>query len=177
MLASGIETATSNSNTWYVSPEISFGHEFALGRFLNGDVSVTPTGQLRYLFGSVGRYSETGGTDNLRMDGHASQSVEERLTFKLSHVSTLTSDYQLKLDVIGGVLGSQRVSGDTLTGNLLGQSIQFSEPGKASRKAATAGMGAEVSRGLASFFVAGEYIAQPNGAFDYSGRVGANIRF
>ena len=177
LLASGIETATSNSSTWYVSPEISFGHEFALGRFLNGDVSVTPTGQLRYLFGSVGRYSETGGTDNLRMDGHASQSVEERLTFKLSHVSTLTSDYQLKLDVIGGVLGSQRVSGDTLTGNLLGQSIRFSEPGKASRKAATAGMGAEVSRGLASFFVAGEYIAQPNGAFDYSGRVGANIRF
>jgi hypothetical protein len=177
LLASGIETATSNSSTWYVSPEISFGHEFALGRFLNGDVSVTPTGQLRYLFGSVGRYSETGGTDNLRVDGHASQSVEERLTFKLSHVSTLTSDYQLKLDVIGGVLGTQRVSGDTLTGNLLGQSIQFSEPGKASRKAATAGVGAEVSRGLASFFVAGEYIAQPNGAFDYSGRVGANIRF
>jgi outer membrane autotransporter protein len=177
LLASGIETATSNSSTWYVSPELSFGHEFALGRFLNGDVSVTPTGQLRYLFGSVSSYSETGGTDNLRMDGHAAQSVEERLTFKLSHVSTLTSDYQLKLDVIGGVLGTQRVSGDTLTGNLLGQSIRFSEPGKANRKAATAGLGAEVSRGLASFFVAGEYIAQQNGVFDYSGRVGANIRF
>ena len=177
LLASGIETATSNTSNWYISPEISFGHEFALGHFLNGDVSVTPTGQLRHLAASFGSYSENGGTDSLRMDGHTAQIVEERLTFKVSHVSNLTSDYQLKLDVIGGVLGTQRVSGGTLSGTLLGQSIQFSEPGKANRKAATAGLGAEVSKGLTSFFVAGEYIAQPNGVFDYSGRAGASIRF
>lgn len=69
LLDSGVETATANYNTWYVSPEVSVGHVFALARFLDGDVSLTPTAQLRYLYGSFGRYSETGGTDNLRMDG------------------------------------------------------------------------------------------------------------
>ena len=176
LLASGVETATSNSNTWYVSPELSVGHIFDLGRFLNGDVSLTPTGQVRYLYGSFGSYSEAGGTDNLRIGGHTVQSVEERLTFKLSHVSTLFSGYRLKLDLIGGVLGTQRLSGGALTGNLLGQPIQFSEPGKANRKAATAGLGAEVTKGLTSIFVTGEYIAQPNGVSDYSGRVGVSIK-
>ena len=74
------------------------------------------------------------------------------------------------------MLGTQRLSGGALTGNLLGQPIQFSEPGKASRKAATAGLGAEVTKGLTSIFVTGEYIAQPNGVSDYSGRVGVSIR-
>ena len=177
LLASGVETATSNSNTWYVSPELSAGHIFDLGRFLNGDVSLTPTGQVRYLYGSFGSYLEAGGTDNLRMGGRTVQSVEERLTFKLSHVSTQPSGLRLKLDLIGGVLGAQRLSGGALTGTLLGQSIQFSEPGKASRNAATAGLGAELSNGLTSVYVAGEYIAQPNGVSDYSGRAGVSIRF
>jgi outer membrane autotransporter protein len=160
LLASGVETATSSFNTWYVSPDISVGHTFALGRFLDGDVSLTPTGQIRTLYGSFGSYSEAGGTDNLRIGGHTVQSVEEQLTFKLSHVSTQPSGLRFKLDLIGGVLGTQRLSGGALTGNLLGQSIQFSDPGNASRKAATAGLAAELTNGLTSVYVAGEYMAE-----------------
>ncbi len=177
LLASGVETANSNSKTWYVSPELSVGHVFALGHFLNGDVSLTPTGQVRFLYGAFGSYTETGGTDNLSIGSRTAQSVEERLTTKFSHVSAFLSDYQLKLDLIGGVLGTQRVSGGTVTGSLLGQSIRFSEPGKASRKAATVGLGAEVTKGLTSVFMAGECIFQPNGVAEYTGRVGVGFRF
>ena len=177
LAASGIATATGSYRNWYVSPELSMGHAFALGRLLNGAVSLTPTAQLRYVYGAFGGYSETGSTDALNVGNRTAQSLEERLSLKASHSSTILQGYELRIDVTGGVLDTQRKGADVINANLLGQQIQFAQPGKARTTAKTAGLGLELTKGALSLFVGGETIARPNAPSENAGRVGVSVRF
>lgn len=173
----GVETAKGNYSNWYMSPELSVGHTYALGEFLKGDVSLTPVAQVRFLHGSFGGYGETGGTDNLRIGQRTSSSMEERLTLKASHVSSGLQGFDLKLELELGALANQRVGGGDVSATFVGQSVKFAQPGKGNRIGATAGVGAELTNGAVSFFVAGEYIARANSVLDYAGKMGLTVRF
>lgn len=173
----GVETAKGNYSNWYMSPELSVGHTYALGEFLKGDVSLTPVAQVRFLHGSFGGYGETGGTDNLRIGQRTSSSMEERLTLKASHVSSGLQGFDLKFDLELGALANQRVGGGDVSATFVGQSVKFAQPGKGNRIGATAGIGAELTNGAVSFFAAGEYIARANSVLDYSGKLGLTVRF
>jgi len=177
LLTSGVETATASYSNWYLSPELSAGHTYALGTVLNGDFSLTPVAQARYLFGYFGSYTESGGTDSFSVDSHSFQSVEENLSVKASHVSSVMLGYLLRLDLTGGILASQNVKSDTISASLLGQSISFSQPGASTRTGVKAGLGAELTKGKISVSAGGDYIARTGGNYDYSGRLDLNIRF
>jgi hypothetical protein len=177
LLTSGVETATASYGNWYLSPELSAGHTYSLGTVLNGDFSLTPVAQARYLYGSFGSYTESGGTDSFSVNSHSAQSVEENLSVKASHVSSVMPGYLLRLDITGGILASQNVKSDTISASLLGQSISFSQPGSSTHTGAKAGLGAELTNGKISVSAGGDYIAQTGGNYDYSGRLDVNVRF
>ena len=177
LLTSGVETATASYSNWYLSPELSAGHTYSLGTVLNGDFSLTPVAQARYLYGSFGSYTESGGTDSFSVNSHSAQSVEENLSVKASHVSSVMPGYLLRLDITGGILASQNVKSDTISASLLGQSISFSQPGSSTHTGAKAGLGAELTNGKISVSAGGDYIAQTGGNYDYSGRLDVNVRF
>lgn len=177
LLTSGVETSTASYNTWYLSPELSTGHTYSLGTVMNGDLSLTPVAQARYLYGSFGSYTESGGTDAFSVGSRSSQSVEENLSLKASHLSSGIANYMLRLDLTGGILASQAIGSNTIGASLLGQSISFSQQGTSSRTGATAGLGAELTNGKISFSAGGEYVAQTTGNYDYSGRLDVNVRF
>ncbi len=105
------------------------------------------------------------------------RTFEERLSLKASHRSTVLNGHELRIDATGGVLGAQRAGADGISANLLGQPIQFAQPGKARSTAATAGLGLELTKGAVSLFAGGEYMARANAGSDVSGRVGLNVRF
>ena len=177
LLTSGVETATASYSNWYLSPELSAGHTYSLGTVLNGDVALTPVAQARYVYGSFGSYTESGGTDSFSVNSHSAQSVEENLSVKASHVSSVMPGYLLRLDITGGILASQNVKSDTISASLLGQSISFSQPGSSTHTGAKVGLGAELTNGKISFSAGGDYIAQTGGNYDYSGRLDVNVRF
>ncbi len=135
------------------------------------------TAQLRYVYGAFGGYSETGSTDAMNVGNRTAQSLEERLSLKASHSSTILQGYELRIDVTGGVLDTQRKGADVINANLLGQQIQFAQPGKAHTTAKTAGLGLELTKGALSLFVGGETIARPNAPSENAGRVGVSVRF
>ena len=105
------------------------------------------------------------------------RTFEERLSLKASHSSAALQGYGLRIELSGGVLGAQRVGADAISANLLGQPIQFAQPGKSRSTAATAGLGLELTKGAVSLFAGGEYMARANAGSDVSGRVGLNVRF
>jgi hypothetical protein len=176
LVLSGIETSNATSNNWYISPELRAGHRFSLGQMMNGQVTLTPEAQVRYLFGSYAGYSESGGSDGFSVGNRAAQSSEEQLLIKLSHSSTKSGGTQVKTNLIAGLIGSQRIGSDPVNGQLLGQSIQFGQPGNNDCTGALAGLGIEITNGKTTVFAQGDYIAQQNGN-DLSGRIGVNVRF
>jgi len=177
LLANGLETATSRSKTWYVSPEAVLGHAVTLGRSANGVFSLTPALSVRYLYGAFGGYTESGGTDNLVIKSYASQSVDERASLKLSHAWLPTDGSTFRLDVTCGILGSQRIGGGDINGSLLGQGISFAMPGRRATNGFTSGAGISFSHDNWNIAAAGEYTAYTNASSAFNARAGVSVRF
>ena len=62
LAANGTENAVGSFDGWYVSPELTFGHRFALGQFADAAYTLTPSVRVRYLYGAFDGYTETGTT-------------------------------------------------------------------------------------------------------------------
>ena len=92
LVAGGLETATASYNGWYVSPELRLGHHVALGHVLGAQHTLTPSLQVRYLYGSFGSYTETGSTANLTVNGQTVQTFEERAELKLTRIDVAEPD-------------------------------------------------------------------------------------
>jgi hypothetical protein len=177
LVAGGLETAKASYNGWYVSPELTLGHRIALGHVLGAQHILTPSVQVRYLYGSFGSYTETGSTANLTVNDQTVQTLEERAEFKLTR-STLLNPYSaLLIHLTGGALGVQRVGGNTVNAVLLGQAIPFATPGKDDVWGGFGGLGMEFRHANVAMFGAAEYLALNDDSSVVSGKAGLRVAF
>lgn len=177
LAANGLETATGSYNGWYVSPELTFGHRFALGRLADSHYALTPSLQVRYLYAGFDGYTETGTTAPLTAGSRSTQNVEERAELKLTRTTQIAPTSQLMFNLTGGVLGVQRVGGDAINATLLAQPIAFTVPGSNSVWGGFGGLGVEWRTRNVSVFAAGEYLAWQNAGSIVSGRGGIRVGF
>jgi outer membrane autotransporter protein len=177
LVAGGLEAATASYNGWYVSPELTFGHHFALGHFLGAQHTLTPRLQVRYLHGSFDGYTETGSTANLTVTGQTVQTLEERAELKLTRSTVLNPYSALLVHLTGGALGVQRVGGNSVNALLLGQAIPFATPGKDDVWGGFGGLGMEFRNANISTFASGEYLALSDQSSVISGKAGLRVAF
>ncbi|WP_194462784.1 autotransporter domain-containing protein [Bradyrhizobium sp. CCBAU 53340] len=177
LVAGGIETASASFNGWYVSPELTFGHRFALGQLADATYTLTPSARLRYLYGAFEGYTETGTTAPLTVGEQTASTVEERGEVKLTRSVAFGPTSQLSTSLSGGVLGTQRVGSSTVNAALLGQAIPFATPGQANVWGGFGGLGLEWRSRNVSLFAAAEYLALSDSSNVVSGRAGVRVGF
>jgi len=177
LVANGLETAKGSYNGWYVSPELTLGHNVALGQVAGAQHTLTPSIGVRYLYGSFGGYTETGSTANLTVNSQTVQTLEERAELKLTRATLLSPDFALLIDVTAGALGVQRVGSNTVNAALLGQSIPFAAPGKDDVYGGFGGLGMEFRTANFAVFAAGEYLWLSDSSTVISGKGGVRVAF
>jgi hypothetical protein len=177
LVAGGLETAKASFNGWYVSPELTLGHRIALGHVWGAQHILTPSLQVRYLYGAFNGYTESGSTANLTVNRQTVQSFEERAELKLTRVTLLNPYSALLVHLTGGALGTQRVGSNTVDAVLLGQEIPFATPGKYDVWGGYGGLGMEFRHANVAVFGAAEYLALNDNSSVVSGRAGLRVAF
>jgi outer membrane autotransporter protein len=177
LVPGGLETATASFDGWYITPEATFGHHFALGSVSGGIYTLTPSLTVRYLHALLDGYTETGTTAPLTVGDRSADSFEERGQLKLIRTQTFAPTEILKTSIFGGVLADQRVGGDTVDAVLLGQAIPFATPGDDSVWGGFGGLGLEWSTGRVTLFASTEYLALSDSSSVISGQGGVRIAF
>jgi len=177
LAVNGLETATAAYNGWYLSPELMAGHRFALGRLADSHYALTPSLQVRYLYGAFGGYTETGSSANLTVNGWSTQNLEERAELKLTRSTQLSPSSQLLINLAGGGLAVQRVGGSGVNAALLGQPMPFSIPGSADVWGGFGGLGLEWRSLNVAVFASGEYLALTNSSSIASAKGGVRVSF
>lgn len=94
----------------------------------------------------------------------------------MSHHAKTGKNSALRLDLTAGLLGAQRLGGQTVNATLIGQQIGFNQPGSASQFAGTIGLGAELTSGKISYYFGAEYIKSSNYVEDLVGRAGITLK-
>jgi hypothetical protein len=177
LVAGGLETASATYDGWYVSPEATFGHRWALGQFAGATYTLTPSFRLRYLYGSYAGYTETGTTAPLTVSGQTVSTLEERGEARLTRSVTFSPGAVLSTSLTAGVLGTQRVGGNTVNAALLGQAIPFATPGQSNVWGGYGGLGLDWQTGNVTLFSAAEYLALSDRSTVVSGRAGLRVAF
>jgi hypothetical protein len=176
LVANGLEIANASYNGWYVSPELTLGHRFGLGRLADATYTLTPSMRVRYLYGAFDGYTETGTTAPLTIGGQTVSVLEERGELKLTRSVAFDPSNQLSTSLAGGVLGTQR-AGNTINAALLGQTIPFATPGAANVWGGFGGLGLEWRTRNVTFYSAAEYLALSDNSSVASGRAGLRVAF
>ena len=178
LIAGGLETANASYNGWYVSPEATIGHRFALGQLEGAAYTLTPSLRLRYLHGSFDGYTETGTTNApLTMGSRTVGTMEERGELKLTRTVAFAAQSQLSISGYGGVQGIQRAGDSTLNAAFLGQAIPFASPGQANVWGGFGGSGLEWRTRNVTLFSAAEYLWLSDNSTIVSGRGGFRVSF
>ena len=177
LVAGGLETAGAAFDGWYVSPEATIGHRLALGQLAGASYTLTPSLRIRYLYGSYDGYTETGTTAPLTVGGQTVSTLEERGEVKLTRTVQFSPNDMLSTSVSAGVLGTQRVGGNTINAVLLGQAMPFATPGQSSVWGGFGGVGMEWRSRNVTLFSAAEYLAFTDNANVVSGRAGIRVAF
>ncbi|MCP3467197.1 autotransporter domain-containing protein [Bradyrhizobium sp. CCGUVB23] len=177
LVTGGIENAVASFNGWYVSPELTFGHRFALGQLADATYTLTPSARVRYLYGAFDGYTETGTTAPLTVGEQTANTVEERGEVKLTRSVAFGPVNQLSTSLSGGVLGTQRVGSSTVNAALLGQAIPFATPGQANVWGGFGGLGLEWRSRNVTLYAAAEYLALSDNSNVVSGRAGLRVGF
>lgn len=171
----GFEIAQASYSGWYVSPELTVGRHIALGNFFGAQHTLTPSVQVRYLYGSFGGYTETGSTANLTVDGQTVQTLEERAELRLVRSTLLSPATALSIQVTGGALAMQRVGGNSVGAVLLGQAIPFATPGRNDSWGGYGSFGMELRHANVAVFGSAEYLALNDDSGVISGKAGLRI--
>lgn len=177
LLASGIESPSGSYTTFYVSPQVSAGHSISLNRSARSELTLTPELRARYLYGYQGSYSETGGSDGLSVGSRQNQSMEERVSLKLSESFQFSRKSKLKIELNGGLLAAQTIGSNTISATMLGQAIQFAQPGSNNNLGPFGGFGLEYSSGRYALYARGEYASQVYGDNNYYSSAGVRYTF
>ena len=177
LLANGLETARASFDGWYVSPEATIGHRFALGQLADAAYTLTPSLRVRYLYGAYDGYTETGTVAALTVGGQTVSAWEERGEVKLTRTVAFNPTNQVSTSVAGGVLGTQRAGGTTIDATMLGQAIPFAAPGKLDVWGGYGALGLEWRARNVTFFSAAEYLALSDNSNVISGRAGLRVGF
>jgi uncharacterized protein with beta-barrel porin domain len=175
-LLNGLETARASYDGWYVSPELTYGHHFALPSGDGAVYTLTPSFQLRYLFARFDGYTESNVTNPLTVGTRNVGDFEERGQLKLTRTISGRTE-AITTSIYGGVLGVQRVGDDTIGAVLLGQTIPFATPGKDNVWAGFGGAEAELRTGRVGLYLAGEYYAFSDSGRVASARGGVRVSF
>jgi hypothetical protein len=177
LAANGLEVASASFDGWYVSPELSVGHRFALGQLADAGYTLTPSLRLRYLYGGFDPYSESGTAAPLTVGGQTTSTLEERGELKLSRSLALNPTNLLSINLSGGVLATQRLGNPTINAALLGQALPFATPGAGEVWGGFGGLGLERRSRNVTFFAAAEYLALSDNSNVMSGRAGLRVGF
>ena len=176
LLPNGLESAKASYDGWYVSPELTYGHHFALPSGDGAAYVLTPSLQLRYLYARFDGYTESGVTAPLTVGARNVGDFEERGQLKFTRTISGRTEI-LATSVYGGVLGVQRVGDNTIGAALLGQAIPFATPGKDNVWAGFGGAEAELRTGSIALYLAGEYYHFNDSANVASTRGGIRVSF
>jgi len=174
LVPGGYEYAAAKYNGWFISPEIAYGLTQSLGY----NLTLTPSARVRYLAAGFGGYEESGSSTNLSVRSRVSHNFEERGEFKLTHTTNATPAEQLQLSGTAGLIALQRAGDSTVNTILLGQSLAFATPGKASIVGFYAGAGFDWRNvsGI-SVFGATEFTAMSDSSQTITGRGGVKVAF
>ena len=119
----GLETGTANYGAFFVAPEIAFDH-----RLSKNKDAASARAALKYIGAFVDGFSETGASDNLIIDARRLHLLEAK--FSLSKPFTIQSngdDIHAKIEA--GFAARTAVGDTTMSGQLLGQNINFDPMG------------------------------------------------
>lgn len=174
LVPGGYEYAAGKYNGWFISPEIAYG----LTRSLGYNLTLTPSARVRYLAAGFGGYEESGSSTNLSVRSRVSHNFEERGELKLTHTTNATPTEQLQLSGTAGLIALQRAGDSTVNTILLGQSLAFATPGKASIVGFYAGAGFDWRNASGvSVFGAAEFTAMSDQSQTITGRGGVKVAF
>lgn len=174
LVPGGYEYASGKYNGWFVSPEVAYGFQRALGY----NLTLTPSARVRYLAAGFGGYQETGSSANLLVGSRVSHNFEERGEFKLTHTTQATSSEQLQLSGTVGLVALQRVGDSNVNTVLLGQSLAFATPGSGNIVGFYAGAGFDWRNASGiSIFGATEFTAMSDQSQTITGRGGVKVAF
>lgn len=174
LVPGGYEYAAGKYNGWFISPEVAYGFQRSLGY----NLTLTPSARVRYLAAGFGGYQEAGSSTNLTVASRTSHNFEERGEFKLTHTTNATPTEQLQLSGTVGLVALQRVGDANVNTILLGQSLAFATPGKASIVGFYAGAGFDWRNASGfSVFGAAEFTAMSDQSQTITGRGGVKVSF
>jgi outer membrane autotransporter protein len=123
---SGMESATASYNGTFFTPEVAYGWHLPIG----DGVTLTPAARARYVAGWFDGYTEAGSAQGLTVGTRTVQDVEERLELSLSKADPTPWGQPLEAHATFGVLGIERISGDSVAGTLIGVPFSFATPGQ-----------------------------------------------
>ncbi|EKS38654.1 hypothetical protein HMPREF9696_01123 [Afipia clevelandensis ATCC 49720] len=170
----GYEYASGKYDGWFVSPEVAYGFQRALGY----NLTLTPSARVRYLAAGFGGYQESGSSANLTVASRVSHNFEERGELKLTHTTQATPSEQLQVSGTVGLVALQRASDSNVNTVLLGQSLAFATPGRGSIVGFYAGAGFDWRNASGvSVFGATEFTAMSDQSQTITGRGGVKVAF
>ena len=174
LVPGGYDYAAGKYNGWFISPEVAYGLKQSLGY----NLTLTPSARVRYLAAGFGGYQESGSLTNLTVASRVSHNFEERGELKLTHTTNATPTEQLQLSGTAGLIALQRVGDSNVNTILLGQSLAFATPGKASIVGFYAGAGFDWRNASGfSVFGAAEFTAMSDQSQTVTGRGGVKVSF
>jgi hypothetical protein len=176
LVAGGIETATASYDGWYIAPEATFGHRFALGSYAGGLYTLTPSLTVRYLHVAFDGYTEKGTTAPLTVGSRNADDFEERGELKLARTQMLASGATLTTDLFGGIIADQR-NGKTINATVLGQAIPFATPGDDNVWGGLIGGGLEWRDGRMTLYARADYLALSDHSSVVEGLAGLRVSF
>jgi hypothetical protein len=177
LAAGGVEIASGSFDGLYVSPELTFGHRFVLGKLADAGYALTPSLRVRYLYGAFDRYTETGAAAPLTVGGQTVSTLEERGELKLTRSMAFNPTSLVSMNLSGGVLATQRLGNPTVNATLLGQAIPFATPGAAEVWGGFGAFGLEWRSRNVTLFTVAEYLALSDNSSVVSGRAGLRVGF
>ena len=172
----GIESATANCGGWFLDPEATLGHTFALGELLDGEYALIPSVRVRYLHAYLDSYTENGSSAPLTVGSRTLDDLEERGELKLTRAQDFGRTLAF-VNIHGGILGVQRIGGQTINATLLGQPIPFATPGNADEVGGFRGVGMKVHFGPVAICASCDYLGLSDSSHVISGEGAFEITF